>query len=604
LLCGFSRSLRFAQVTGLRRPSNLRSLRSVSLGLLEISSGPPFLVYKINKVLNIPAKKSKISRLFILAILGINFTVYAPSLFHVSRADQDILLIETADLDNAKDLILYTYSFPRTRILNVGDKIFFRPLLYLFLSFEKSLFGYNFIYWQLTGILLHLLVVWQLYRILHFINPSYFAGLLALNFSVLYLSQEMVIWHHINAYLIFLIFLLEAFYQFTRYIDGEQKEHFRIWVMVFCLTLANFLYEFGLICNVVLIAAVYVHKKCVLKAKTLKEYGRVLALMAPTAIYVYWSLVDFLLRGSATLQSVPHDFNPWKLIYYLCKVMAVSAWAPFFPCLISIEPGYRVAAKSFEAKAMFSQYVLNDLFLNLNMLLILLLLAIIPVCIFMATRNKSSLPSAMAQEKKGSFCRNEVILGGTSLMFALGYALMIVVGRLNTRGLDYIQYSLYHFYIIVLFNTIFLYSILCRPGKGILNKNIYSTFLLTAVLLLSVFLNGYQSFKFNTDMKAKFGKWGSFIRKVERFVDVHKQEKDFSFKFYWREEAKLNPYIRIGDPLTGQLLNGPESDYLFRKYIDMDQPKYHLVYSNKYGVVSFTNKEEAKDYTHTVLDIY
>ncbi len=47
------------------------------------------------------------------------------------------------------------------------------------------------------------------------------ALLFVLNFSLFYVSEEMVIWHHINGYILFMIFILEAFYNSLRYIQNH-----------------------------------------------------------------------------------------------------------------------------------------------------------------------------------------------------------------------------------------------------------------------------------------------------------------------------------------------------------------------------------------------
>ena len=93
---------------------------------------------------------------FLLGIIFlINAFVYYPAFFQIARADQIDFLIETADTDNFFDLVNYSYSYCRSRLIDTGDEILFRPLFYVLLSFEKWLFGYRFIFWQALCIGFH-----------------------------------------------------------------------------------------------------------------------------------------------------------------------------------------------------------------------------------------------------------------------------------------------------------------------------------------------------------------------------------------------------------------------------------------------------------------
>jgi len=170
-----------------------------------------------------PAKISqqKAFLFLLLIIFLLNVLVFYPSFFHPARADQLIYLTETAGFKDFGDLLIYSYSYPRHRLIYSGDAFLFRPLFYFFLSAEKALFGFNSFYWQITGFLFHLVVLAQLARILFFIRPQLMALLFVLNFSLFYVSEEMVIWHHINGYILFMIFILEAFYNSLRYIQNH-----------------------------------------------------------------------------------------------------------------------------------------------------------------------------------------------------------------------------------------------------------------------------------------------------------------------------------------------------------------------------------------------
>jgi len=68
----------------------------------------------------------------------------------------------------------------------------------------------DFVLWQAFSLFLHLSVVWLLYRVFNQMKPHHMAILLVLLFSVNHISQDMVIWHHINPVFFCLIFMLLA----------------------------------------------------------------------------------------------------------------------------------------------------------------------------------------------------------------------------------------------------------------------------------------------------------------------------------------------------------------------------------------------------------
>jgi len=185
----------------------------------------------------------------------------------------------------------------------------------------------------------------------------------------------------------------------------------------------------------------------------------------------------------------------------------------------------------------------------------------------------------------------------------LSYVAMIVLGRAQDRGVAYLQYSLYHFYILALFNTIFIYALFIGLAGRVLQQKKFIALIVSVGLILSTSLNAYQSLNLNKKMRGVFGGWARFIQSTDRFVDSHKQEQDFSFKFYWREEYRFDTFIFLGDPKDGLQLGGLASDHLFAPYIQKDRPKYYLAYSNQYGLASFRDKEEVAEYTKSVLHV-
>jgi len=148
--------------------------------------------------------------LFIIVLVSINTFIYFPSFFHMTRGDDHYnYLCEMANTHRLSDLLEASYSYTRSRELLIGDKLLFRPLFYVFLAVERWLFSYDFFYWQLTGFILHLIVQWQLFRVLNVFVFSRWSFLFVLLNSVLFMPQEMVTWHNLGGYLLFEALILE-----------------------------------------------------------------------------------------------------------------------------------------------------------------------------------------------------------------------------------------------------------------------------------------------------------------------------------------------------------------------------------------------------------
>jgi hypothetical protein len=194
-------------------------------------------------------------------LLTVIVVTYRPALRHPPRQDQWTFLLETANEDHFLPLLLHTYSFNRTAVVSWGDYPLFRPGLFAMLSAEKALFGPRYAYWQATGIALHCIIVGLLLRILlrlHAIFPagSVTAGRLrvalayavALFFAVNFAGTEMVIWHHIHGYELFILMVLAGWLLLLDELCGLPAARGRPWRLggAFLLALLSaFTYETG-----------------------------------------------------------------------------------------------------------------------------------------------------------------------------------------------------------------------------------------------------------------------------------------------------------------------------------------------------------------------
>ena len=243
-------------------------------------------------------------------IAGVTIFIYYPSFFHLARSDQLIYLGNTRSFHGWTDLVAGTYAYDRVPHRFEGfDAVLFRPLFFTLLGTEKFFFGYRFLAWQVTGVILHLLVVGCLLRLLWAMRPGWPAAVTALFFACLFVGMEMVIWHHVNGYLAFLICVLTCLYHLYRItITGCVSFRQLGWLTVLS-GLAVFIYELGTV-----YACVFFIYLWLIQGKKRQDgpprrwYGLILL---SVAFYCAWSGWDLAVRhlGVGQGRTVLEAFN-------------------------------------------------------------------------------------------------------------------------------------------------------------------------------------------------------------------------------------------------------------------------------------------------------
>jgi hypothetical protein len=215
----------------------------------------------------------------ILLLLASIAFAYLPSLQHPPRADQWTYLTETIEEDHFAGLVAHTWSYSRTRMINPGDTHLYRPLLFVALAAEKSLFGHHFVCWQATGIVLHSLICVMLFLILvrlRALAVDADAGrslidllplILTLFFATNFVIIEQVVWSHISGYLIFTLLILTSLRLLLEWIADPEPSRRRTIVLLgsawLLIALATFTYELGQFCalgTALFLAAAYLQK--------------------------------------------------------------------------------------------------------------------------------------------------------------------------------------------------------------------------------------------------------------------------------------------------------------------------------------------------------
>ena len=181
-------------------------------------------------------------------ICAVNLIIFWPSFSsQLARHDHLHYLANRTGQESWFSLAV-SQSFSYTRreaVWAERDTLLFRPLFYFILGSEYYFFKYHFVLWQVTGFLLHLLVVWCLLSLLWRIHPGLLATAAALVFSTMYANVEMVIWHNISSYMIYVSCIAGCFNLFYQIMEKREIDASQAWRIFGFLGIACFLYEVG-----------------------------------------------------------------------------------------------------------------------------------------------------------------------------------------------------------------------------------------------------------------------------------------------------------------------------------------------------------------------
>ena len=159
-----------------------------------------------------------------------------------------------------------------------------------------------------------------------------------------------------------------------------------------------------------------------------------------------------------------------------------------------------------------------------------------------------------------------------SVLFALSYMGILVMSRGIQEFLGFLSHSLYHFYPICLFLTISGYCLYCIISQAGLSHAKIMRGVVIIILCLGASLNAVRLVELNLNVKNEFASWRQYIQQIDKFVQQHKHEPDFSFDYGDRA-----PSVRLTQ--DNPKLYGTARDYLFLEYMDTRHPKYYFVYS-------------------------
>ncbi len=419
-----------------------------------------------------------------MVLLGVLVFVYYPSLYHVARSDQLSYLSALGMTHDWYSLAVNTYDLNRKSWFPGGDAGLFRPVLYFLLGNERYFFGYDYYYWQLTGLVLHMIACVLLLRILWRIAPGAGALCFTIFFAFQFSNLETIIWHHINAYILFAIFILLCLDHFLRWTQDRQLSD-KIVPMLFFLTLACFTYEVGLWYSVCF-------------ALIMRSWR----LLIPAVIYAAASIGNAFFNTGVFAGGLPG--NGLQLYDCLNYFLLSVKW--FIGAGLFLMPENLIFAPRLEARDDFLIWGGTTGAWNMGDILAL---SVILMVAFAVWRHHRSIKV---------YGKLQTLL----LMMLTGYILIIVFGRVSSRGinagLSNTIYYLYNFWVLAVIGIFTLFKSQQRWRMAFIG-----------VLLALSFYNAHNIHRMNTYMARAFAQERRFVTYIRSFVNSHEAEPGFSF---------------------------------------------------------------------------
>lgn len=367
-----------------------------------------------------------IQRLLLLILVGVTF--WNGLWGGAPRADQVLYLHQVSQYSNIWDILINSPSW--NRIQSGGDFMLFRPILYLQLGSFYYFFGYNFFYWQLASLILHILVVLGLYSLLlqgRLRNTAYPLVISAF-FGCSFISSELVLWSHISGYITFSLFVIYAVLLIVKFISTDKISIGYI-SLIFGI-FAEFTYELGVVLNILIAIALFYNHR--LKASSNKDYLTLTLLFIGSAIlYPVFSVSDLIFRN----MHISFDGSKVSLIQGLALAVRYTVKQIVFWIGGWVLPsGYKIVTSS---RMSFSEFNFTSVYFLINSALAF---GVVYISILGLVRDN------------GIFNRKPQWLSALcALIFLLLYSFVIAYGRSLPRGIETVLYAnLYYAYIACL----------------------------------------------------------------------------------------------------------------------------------------------------------
>ncbi len=479
--------------------------------------------------------------LWVLVLLAV-VIVYLPSLDHLPRGDQRCILAETNGSAGMLEMVEAVVSYSRSRQIAAGDSLLFRPLFFLQLGVQRLLFEDRFAWWQLTGLALHLLVLWRLHALLVLWIPDRVALGLASLFALAALNVETVTWNHINGYMTFQVFALTAWRHAELAARSPTPEPGRIRLAAGHMLVATFCYEFGAILSAILALRVALagtagasNEAAGAPARNASRHLRAgLGLLLVPVLYAALSGLDFAVRSPYIVAPLEGYGSSQKAVLLPAWLSMATAWRfwldiLFTPHQFAYSCVSRIIVWGIEPSR--SPWLPGPLTLAAHVGYVLL--AFVG---FFARPSRSATASPASPSPAASPHGVTWPEAWTPLAALLAYTFLIAAGRLSQRGVIHLTFNLSWAYAFLALAAILVAVLL---GSIARHARLFerTTQALAAVGVLFLVLNIPAAWNLNTQYVENQAPTVALLRAVGEWRRAHEEEPGFSFRFRAKPEA-------------------------------------------------------------------
>lgn len=466
---------------------------------------------------------------FLAALFAFVAVAYGPALKHPPRADQWCWLADTRSDHTFLDTLRHSYSYNRTRKIGPGDTDLFRPVLFTLLAAEKAAFEGRITPPQALGIALHCAVCVLLLVLLRQIativrppaegadeGPDWFLYATVAFFALNPCVQELVIWHHLHGYLLFLLLLFGSMSCLLRYTSDSDRTAPAaryLWAAWGLALVSAFTHELGQIYAVLAgTSAAFISAPRVGARRALRL---VVAFATIAGIYQALNRIDEHVHRATydpeNLQPlIVNEIATRATVVHTARYGTYTMVQPYFPSLVQTScGGQRLQVEETVWKGRRLKVLTPALVLSFTVFGASLVLG------FAGLRSLAREPS-----------RPRLLALGLPLALYAIYGAMTVLGRMNMRpSWAILSSNSYYTYTALLFG-------LLAAAAGWYATGAWGApvrkWLAIGLLVLSG-LGAESVWEANTMLARHEKQWVQVIEAVQEFVDAHRHEPGFGF---------------------------------------------------------------------------
>ncbi|MBP0015931.1 MAG: hypothetical protein J7647_00045 [Cyanobacteria bacterium SBLK] len=547
----------------------------------------------------------------IVILILLILTVFWPSFDHFHRHDQWDYLLDTFDKHRFNDIFSSTYSYNRTRLVAPGDIDLYRPVLFLLLGLQKSLFGVeHYAFWQGTSLLLHCLTACFLFLLLqrllrlcyeldkNSVNKNhrqktlrllhFYPFFCSLFFAISPAIQELVIWTHLGGYILFTTLFVGFLYCLCSVFLIERERYYSLdlYIAWFLLLVMSFLYELGqIIAAIAGFTIFFFLRNCERKYSYRASFFSAIPFFAIPLIYQISNRIDLILHlGQYNPESregfLIHATHP-NTIHHTIRWINFTIIQPLIPSTLhGLFHGNRLeiqeSISNLVPPSNWIEFLCSPIFIvGLGCWIFLTFNALRKVLI---TTDKPFW-------KTPSFYIVTIIF----LTFS-AYSSVILLGRLNARPGPHMlttnsYYPYFAFLLFIIFSFL-LWLIAYRQNTIKETKwiDINLSLVLIFTLLIGSIYNGFSTYNNNLTIQEALKESTTIVKQINSFINKHGSEDDFDLAFdNYRNESPVLESYRV--PLTSMLYN---------QYEDVNDPKYVVVFE-KNGKLDFYPQKDYRE---------